>query len=362
MSETTNQVVRTVQEMLSTFWSQYPRLVEHVFQGLVLSPQHIEYRSSTLQDRDDLAAILRGLEVRLDRIENLFPQWEDRRRDTIAYLLIKAIQMDKTRRNTNIAKIVGHSASLAGCILIATSAAGVLAAGTAGIAVPTVLAGGAIIIVVSEIAYKQQESALVEFLAGKLKEDERLTRELGAELEFVSEYVGKLGRWMQDALPRPNVQTAVDANLEGMAMGAAAFSPALVPIVNGQNFGIMAGMRAAGVASNVCNILHYVNIAFGIGFSVANIAYVAHDLWKGSATAAHLRELASTLENELEQARSIYRKIQIEGERQQLLRRAEAAEVVAEVEQRRAEAAEAAAEAMEQRIRDLEAQLAMQGR
>jgi len=284
--------------MLQTFSDQYPRFIEYIFNGLNPTSPEFHYTESTIKDVEELEEILRGIEVSLGKLEQVFPQWETVRRVTIEFLKMYAVEIDEHHKNSNYAMLGGSVAGVVGGVCSILGA--VAAVQTAGASMAlmgvgqAISATGGVVSAGSTASHMRFDKAIRERVADHAKRDEQLTRQLVKELTFLDEYIGRLGRWV----PMQQVNCGNGISKDFVKAGASVTSSL------SKSLGLSTGALAL--------------LGAGILIDVALIIAIYND--SKSKTGEELRKSAEKLDRELSEVRKIYRKIENESKRKELKR------------------------------------------
>ena len=313
MSDYIRNIPQAIKQALDSIAHNYPRFMSYVLNSYSL--HGYDYSQSSIVDRDELYAILRGMEVSLDNIRDIYRGWERTRMDTIDHLRIFADELDVHRRNTNYGMLAG---SLAGVVSGGLGIAAVAASVPTGGASLALAAVGGVVCASSGATFIGVDNLTRSQVVQHVENDERQTRQLAEQLQDLDRYIGRLGRWLDFTHLRVN-NYVTGHNVIRTLAPAAASSLSAYSTRTAQH--AMRDAAEAVMDTTVRNgiiCLHVVAICIDI----VVIGTVLNDLRKGSKTATgeQFRESARKLERELGEIRNIYDKIEYEGELQRLRR------------------------------------------
>ena len=316
MSDRLPSIPQTIKQAIDTIAHNYPRFMSYVLNGYSL--HGYDYSQSTISDRDELCAILRGMEVSLDNIRDVYKEWERTRKDTIDHLRIFADELDVHRRNTNYGMLAG---SLAGVVSGGLGIAAVAASVPTGGASLALAAVGGVVGAGSGVTFMGVDKLARSRVVKHVENDELQTRQLAEQLQDLDRYIGRLGRWLDLAHLNLN-NYATNHDVVRTLAPAAASSLSAYSTRASQR--LTRGVVETGVESSAKVLRNGAICLYGVAIvmDVVVIGVVLNDLRKGSKTSTgkQFRETARKLEKELGEVRRIYDKIENEGERQRLQR------------------------------------------
>ena len=316
MSAYIPNIPQTIKQAIDSIAHNYPRFMRYVLNGHSL--HGYDYSQSFIVDRDELCAILRGMEVSLDNIRGIYGEWERTRKDTIDHLKIFADELDIHRRNINYGMLAG---SLAGVVSGGLGIAAVAASVPTGGASLALAALGGVVGASSGATFIGVNKLARTRVVQHVENDERQTRRLAEQLQDLDRYIGRLGRWLDlTHLNLSNHATGHDVVRTFAPVAASSLSAYTTRA--GQR--LTRGAVESGVESSARVLRNGAICLYGVAIvmDVVVIGLVLNDLRKGSKTATgeQFRETAGKLERELGEVRRIYDKIENEGERQMFQR------------------------------------------
>ena len=316
MSDYIPNIPQAIKQAIDSIAHNYPRFMSYVLNGYSLDGY--DYTQSTIVDRDELCAILRGMEVSLDNIRDIYREWERTRKDTIDHLRIFADELDVHRRNTNYGMLAG---SLAGVVSGGLGIAAVAASVPTGGASLALAAVGGIVGAGSGVTFMGVDKLARSRVVQHVENDERQTRRLAEQLQHLDRYIGRLGRWLD--LTHLNVNNYATGHDVVRTLAPAAASSLSAYSTNASQR-LTRGAVETGVESGAKVLRNGAICLYGVGIAIdiVVVGFVLNDLRKGSKTKTgkQFRETAGKLERELREVRKIYDKIENEGERQRLHR------------------------------------------